>query len=364
MIKIAFVIPNMSYGGAQTMLARLVDKLDKTKFDIAVFVRDSYLGNKFETDLINSGIKCVYMDIGENEHHNNIFLHKIKSYFLFCKSLSEFKPDIVHSHLDLFYSFLYAIFNRKKLIITIHSQPERITNTRLKIFIKILKKMNCLYIVGCAKCVTDKVKEMWNVKKASTIYNPINLCDYNPYGQKSDNEFKYIHIGRLHPIKNQSLLLKAFKGVLSECPKSSLIIVGDGSMREQLESLSKELDIQGNVKFLGNRSDIPDLLADANVFVLSSDSECCPMTVLEAISSGIPVVSTDVGGVGEIIGDGGMLVEKGNVKLLSNAMIEIQKNKEKYDEMKEIALERSKRFDSLTIAKQHEELYIFFSDGE
>ena len=187
MIKIAYVIPNMSYGGAQTMLARLVTNMDKTKFDIAVFVRDSYLGTDFETELVKSGIKCVYLDIGENEYHKNKLLHKFKSYRKFSKALNEFTPDIVHSHLDLFYSFLYTIFNKKKHIATIHSQPERITNLRLKLFVKILDLMNCLYIVGCARCVTDKAVKMWNVKKACTVYNPIVLADYISDGEKSEN---------------------------------------------------------------------------------------------------------------------------------------------------------------------------------
>jgi len=364
MIKIAFVIPNMSYGGAQTMLARLVKNMDKTKFNVNVFVRDSYIGTDFETDLVNSDVKCTYLDIGENQHHSNKLLHKIKSYHKFSKALNEFAPDIVHSHLDLFYSFLYTIFNKKKHIATIHSQPERITNLRLKLFVKLLSIMNCLYIVGCAKCVTDNAKKMWSVKKATTIYNPIECSNYICNGKKSEDEFRYIHIGRLNPIKNQPLLIKAFKEVVTQFPKSKLLIAGDGGEREKLEALCTELGIQERVEFLGSRSDIPKLLSESNVFVLSSNSECCPMTVLEAIASGLPVVSTDVGGVGEITGNAGILVDKGNEAALTEAMVNVQKNTDEYNNMALIAFERSELFDLDIVTRQYEELFIKFYDGE
>ncbi len=358
MIKIAFVIPELNYGGAQTMLVRLAKSIDKTKFDIAVFVRDSRMNNSLEAELEESGIKTIYLDINENTVHKFKLWHKVKSYKHFSKKINEFNPDVLHVHLELFYSLLYAVFNNKKIIHTIHSQPERISSKRLKFFFKMLTKKKLLTLVGCAKCVSDKMVKMWSANHICTVYNPIDISEYSCADRNEAHPFSYIHVARMNPIKNQKLLITAFKAVTEESPNSRLVMVGDGSLTQELKSLTFDLGIADKVEFLGNRSDIPQLLSNADAFVLSSDSECCPMTVLEAIASGLPVVSTDVGGIGEISGDAGLLVEKGNLQQLAEAMIEVQTNKEKYCSMKNAAIEASRKFDAKHISSKYEELYI------
>jgi glycosyltransferase involved in cell wall biosynthesis len=83
-----------------------------------------------------------------------------------------------------------------------------------------------------------------------------------------------------------------------------LVLVGDGSERLPLEALARELDVADAVQFLGTRSDVPRLLAAADVFLLTSVSEGIPLTLIEAMAAGVPVVATDVGGVGEMVDDG------------------------------------------------------------
>ena len=108
-------------------------------------------------------------------------------------------------------------------------------------------------------------------------------------------------VGRLDPVKNQALLLKAFKRVLDNYPSARLKIVGDGSEKEKLTKLAQELSITSTVDFLGYREDVKEQLVSSDVFVLSSHYEAMPMTILEAMAVGVPVVTTDVGGIRHFI---------------------------------------------------------------
>ncbi len=111
-------------------------------------------------------------------------------------------------------------------------------------------------------------------------------------------------VGRLDPVKNQPLLLKAFKQVLqSTTLPVTLKIVGDGPERNALEALAVSLDIQRHVEFMGYREDVREQLESCDVFVLSSHYEAMPMTILECMAIGRPVVTTDVGGIRHFINE-------------------------------------------------------------
>ncbi len=135
-------------------------------------------------------------------------------------------------------------------------------------------------------------------------------------------------VGRLNPVKDQATLLRAFArthAALTEtkhAPASELVLVGDGALRATLEAQAAALGIGDRVHFLGDRSDVRQLLQGFNLFVLSSLSEGYSMALLEACASGLPIIATDVGGNREIVVDGrnGLLVAPGREGVLSEAM--------------------------------------------
>ena len=140
-----------------------------------------------------------------------------------------------------------------------------------------------------------------------------------------------------------------------------LWLVGDGPLRPAVEKAIVKMGLERKVLFLGIRDDVPQLLAASDVFVLSSDYEGVPLTVLEAMAAGKPVVATAVGGVPELIEDGetGILVPPRNPEALAQGILRLAKDASLRQRMGKAARERAQeRFDISRTAREYEALYL------
>lgn len=355
MKRIAFLIDNLDYGGAQTMLVRLASSIDYNKYIFKVFVLRKRIINEIDKEFVDNNIRCIYLNI-END---TTISKKIKAYKSLVNELNRFKPDIIHSHLDFLYSLTYCTFNSPSLIITIHGWPSKVIDKKFQLIANnwILKKK--MVIVGCADIVAVGIRKLLPRLRVTSIYNPIVLNKFHYCDKDYSNEhsFIYIHVARLTRIKNQELLIRAFNKLLTICPNSQLWIIGNGELMIELVSLINRLGIMSSVKMFGQRYDIPDLLAQSNAFVLSSKSECCPMSILEAMAAGLPIISTNVGGINEIVNNAGICVENDNINAMCDGMAKIQLDPDFRIACRRNAIERVKLFDATLIARKYEKLY-------
>lgn len=133
-------------------------------------------------------------------------------------------------------------------------------------------------------------------------------------------------VGRLRAPKDPFMLIRAF----SKLERGRLIIVGDGPQRRKLHELVGELNVANRVELVGERSDVPDLLATSDIFVLTSNWEGLPLTIIEAMMTGLPVVASRVGGVAELVEDGvtGFLVPPGDLPSLAAVCQKLLKDPE------------------------------------
>ena len=133
---------------------------------------------------------------------------------------------------------------------------------------------------------------------------------------------RVITVANLRPEKNHETLIAAAAALAASCPELRYQIVGDGSRRAELEALARAHGVDGIVEFLGERDDIPALLAAADVFVLPSRSEAFPNGAIEAMASGLPVVASGVGGLCDLIDSGrtGLLVPPADPEALADAL--------------------------------------------
>jgi len=199
-------------------------------------------------------------------------------------------------------------------------------------------------------CVSERVRQSFAGRfpelagKFIEIPNGIRLQDYEKLPPRAEcrAQFKLLPgakligtVGRLAPVKNHKLLIEALFLVRQTVPDVHLAIIGEGEMREALAAYASDLSVSEYVSLVKETQTIDHFYGAIDIFCLSSDSEGMPLTLLEALASGVPVVSTEVGGIPEIIESGktGYLVPKGSADSLARRIVELLQNPSKAAEL-------------------------------
>jgi glycosyltransferase involved in cell wall biosynthesis len=171
--------------------------------------------------------------------------------------------------------------------------------------------------------------------RVEVVYNGIDLTPFEarpedrPAIRRSiglgPEDFVVIQVARLDPIKDHATALHAFRDLARRRPDARLVIVGEGPQLGAIQARLRELEIGGGVRLLGLRSDVARLLSAADVSLLTSLSEGIPLTIIEAMAAGLPVVATRVGGVGEVVEDGvhGFLADPGDAAALAGHLLRL-----------------------------------------
>jgi glycosyltransferase involved in cell wall biosynthesis len=182
---------------------------------------------------------------------------------------------------------------------------------------------DCVVSVSADAAHVARELERVPAHKLRLLRNGIDVSAFSVGSSKAKTGQRVIHVARLNIIKDQPTLLRAARLVADALPGFRLDIVGDGPERAALLALRNELQLQEHVAFLGERADVPELLAAADVFVLPSVGEGLSMTLLEAMASSLPVVCTDVGGNPEVVaaGETGLLVPPQQPAALAAALL-------------------------------------------
>ncbi|MBU2883731.1 glycosyltransferase [Psychrosphaera sp. B3R10] len=166
-----------------------------------------------------------------------------------------------------------------------------------------------------------------NNKKVSLVFNGVNVPAQMPIQDRTNNAKVITTVGRLDPIKNQTMLMKAFqlaKEKSNVMDTTILQFVGDGPSYQELDTFKSTLTHQSDIHMLGYRSDVDDILSGTDLFALSSHYEAMPMTILESMALGIPVVTTNVGGISKFITDNEVwFVEPNNAEQMSELFVQI-----------------------------------------
>ena len=177
--------------------------------------------------------------------------------------------------------------------------------------------------------------ERINPKKIHRIWNGIDINLYTPQHDPVAGPLVIGTVARLSPEKDQGTMLAAFRHVLEEIPDARLILVGDGPCAMKLHEEAAKLGMNGHVDFLGQCSNIPEVLKGMSVFTLSSTTEGLSMTLLEAMAAGLPIVATDVGGNRELLRPPqcGLVVPARDPRALGRAYIELLLNPQRRAQM-------------------------------
>ena len=261
-------------------------------------------------------------------------------------------PDLIYSHYLL---NSYAALRLKKKynlpLVAIEHWSE-VNKDILKSYVK-YSGDKVYSIADKVIAVSDSLKSMLNKHfhvDALVVHNLVGEgFDYNPTSQRST--FNFVTVGSLFHVKGYDILIDAFAKIASVNNNFRLTIVGDGNQRPLLQQLITKHNLQSKVSLVGrkSRAEVADILLNSDVYVSSSRNENFSVSVLEALSIGLPVVATICGGIRECINDSnGLLVPTENVDLLSNAMLKISQNISNYNR-ESIAHDFENRFSTTSI---------------
>lgn len=361
-IKVAVVLPSFSVGGAENMVALLVSRLNPNKVKAKVFC----LCGEPLNNALESSVRCSDVEICHIGKKDGFSPRSLAALF---RELDLFSPDVVHSHaFPCMYCAPWALFRGVPLLHTIHTTPEVEASRAIrKKMMGGMYKHKKAFPVAISEVNRRKTAEFYSLALDDVymIRNPVDLKKYElpSEGGRSGKRFVITIVASLIPVKNHECLLRAFVTVYRNHPECRLWVIGDGSLKSDLMDLSDCLGISKAVKFWGLRDDVSDLLKDSDVFVLSSLYEGSPMSIIEAMAAGLPVVATNVGGVPDLVSDSnGILVEPNDDQALAHALVSLVEDGSLRRSMGKASKKNSRRYDAEIVAEQYERLYAICSE--
>lgn len=230
------------------------------------------------------------------------------------RPLARFQPDILHAHSGTWY--LAASARRglpaSRLVFTDHGRYPSEGAFQYLVQRWSATAIDCLVAVSAP--LAEHVQHVLRLKSVPVIENGIDLAPYaHPDAAQRrsargalgfhDDDVVIVIVGRLEPVKNHDGLIGALARAAVRAPSLRLVVVGSGSLEQQLRTLAQSMGVSDAVRFLGFRSDIPQCLLACDIFAMPSHTEGLPLALLEGMAAGLPVVASPVGGIPAALGN-------------------------------------------------------------
>lgn len=354
-MKILQVLPYFCFGGAETMCENLTYALiaqGHTVTVVSLYGEHTPISRRMEA----SGVRILYLD--KKLGLDVSMVPKL------TRIMKAEKPDVVHTHLDVIkYAVAAArLAGVKKCVHTVHNVADKEAEGRAQ------KLINGFYFrrgwsvpVALSPEVRASIVSFYGLKpeQVPVAYNGVDLSRCLPKESYcAGEEFHILHIGRFNEQKNHGLLLKMFETLARENPGLCLELIGEGELRPEIEKQVKTMGMEGRVAFLGAQSNVYPYLQRADLFLLPSRYEGIPMTIIEAMGTGLPIVVTAVGGVPDMLENG---VDGFTVPCEEEKIVEACQNLIRDEALRErlgrAAREHADRFSAQTMGKRYLEIY-------
>lgn len=343
------ITPKLNRAGVQTLVLNLCSRLSQ-EFNPTVLVIGDEAG-----------------DLAPEFRANDVDIHVLKNGSVlstvaeFVSFLRRESFDTVHVHdipaLAPFFLFAGRANGVENLVCSLHGMWKFSGYKRA--VIEPLWRIADPFVTAYVP-VSKATRDFWvrhygiSPEKTRVIYNGIDTEEFDPKAIGTDpTEFdgKPVvgTVGSLTPVKGQSSLIKAAPEILERFPDAEFVLVGDGPLRDELESLARNLGVEEHVRFTGIRQDIPEILSQFDVFVFPSRpansqrvAETLGIAVLEAMAMEVPVIASDTGGVSEVIeqGESGLLVSPDDPGAIVKSVETIISNQSVGDELARSGRER------------------------
>ena len=366
-MKILELVFDLRSGGAERFAVDLSNELSKTN-DVTIMA--------LKDDTAEPELSLFYKyDLSDRVTYKNLGLHKgytPRMGWRIYKAIKAEKADVVHLHghgMPLYCYFAILLLNRKtKFYQTIHADIHNgYTSFVYRCLIKTVGNSHKMGFVALSETnYRDMMKAYPNIKSACITNGRAPIMPTDKFDEvktemasykNNPNSLVYIHVARCNTVKNQTMLVEAFSKFIETGHDADLVVIGGGFDSELGESIKSKA---GNrIHFIGMRKNVGDYLLNADVFCLSSNLEGMPITILEAILAGVPIVSTPVcGAVDVIINKKNGILSEGYS--LNDYLVALEYSYSHLHELKETAV-KMKDDSPYTIAKCAKKYMDFFN---
>lgn len=352
MYKVLHIVLGLQVGGLEKFVLDLIDKYPP---DMKPFI--VCLEGKGEL-----GQLYASLDIFEINKAPGLSLNTIRQLVSLTRQLNI---DIIHTHNPgpHLYGSITGFITRVPVIHTKHGR--NYPTDRKKVWLNRIASFFTQKIVAVSKNAAEVCLEVENIpaSKVAVILNGVDTKIFHPLESVEEKVNRVVRMGivaRLSPEKDHQTLLNACRLLVRNTTQFLLEIIGDGPLLVTLENTVKDLGIDAYVSFIGMRHDVPEQLRHLDIFVLSSTTEGISLTLLEAMATGLPVVSTNVGGNPEVVIDGetGYIVPPQNPDEMYCKLLNLIEDKNLRQKMGEKGRDRVlSHFSVNETARQYEELY-------
>jgi glycosyltransferase involved in cell wall biosynthesis len=319
-IRVAVLLPSLQMGGAERLVLEELTYLKDDPHLVMelhlVFDRGSFFDAFAALD--------IPFRVWGAPHKS---LHMLLSYAAIIRHLRFTGCQVLHNHLLDSIGPLVGRLAGARVLATVHLDKRYSWLERF-----VLARSH--YVLGCGEQVTKTIRNFLPSHKIGILRNAVASSPAKPKLSRKALLVRYalpptcrllVSLGRLIPAKGYDILIEAFRRVAAEQPDVALLIGGDGAEMQRLQELARASGVSDRIRLPGAISNIHDVLAAAEVYVNSSRVEGLPMTILEAMGHGLPLVATRVGSNFEVVRDGntGLLVPPDNPKLLAFALLRL-----------------------------------------
>lgn len=349
-MKILQVITSLSTGGAEKLISEITPLLRDKGHQVDVLAFDG-ADTAFKKALTDKGIKVYSFGKGCNVY-NPIFIFRL------AKMMKNY--DIVHTHntAPQLFAAIGSVLCSVVLCTTEHNTSNR--RRDWKWYAPIDKWMYSRYakIICISNQAEDNLRKyLPNVKNVCTIFNGVDINRFHnakPLDSLKSTKNVVVMVAGFRYQKDQDTLIRAFTHLDKD--KYELWLVGDGERRPILEKMIYELGLN-NVKLLGIRNDIPNVLQTADIVVMSSHFEGLSLSNIEGMSVNKPFISSNVDGLREVVDGYGLLFPHGDDKALSSIIMKLSDDKAYYQQVAAKCWERAQMFDIQKMVDAYIDVY-------
>jgi glycosyltransferase involved in cell wall biosynthesis len=346
-IKIAFISTPIEFGGSDKVNLTLLKNIDRNKFHITAvpLIRPWEKGNFFIQELKEENYEIHEVPVAiRTASEGTDYFRVIRCYKTIYSILKKGSFDLIHTH--GYFADIVGIPAARMLQIPNISTCHGFISNNWKY--KLYNKLDCLTLRFSNKIIAvsdeirnDLIKKGIKESSIEIIRNAVrvnydhDLIDHNRQKKRQlfnlyDGELVVGYAGRLSAEKGIEYLIRAASMLINMEVPIKVLILGEGPQRSELEDLVEKMNIRDKVTFAGFQEHIEGWLPALDIFVLPSLTEGTPMSLLEAMACGLPVVASAVGGIPQVIesGKNGMLVSPAKPEEIKNAIQQLYKNKD------------------------------------